>query len=94
MAQALIRNLDDDVAASYKAAAKANGRSYEAELRDVLVRNQPKVRMSREELIALSEELRSNTKPGPDSTPFIRWTRDTNNGKFDGPVYREPDAGD
>ena len=60
MAQALIRNLDDDVAAAYKAAAKANGRSYEAELRDVLVRNQPKVRMSREELIALSNALCAN----------------------------------
>ncbi len=94
MAQALIRNLDDDVAADYKAAAKANGRSYEAELRDMLVRNRPKQRKSREELIALSEALCANTKPGPDSTPYIRWMRDTNFGKSADADYQEPNAGD
>ncbi len=57
MAQALIRNLDDDVAADYKAAAKANGRSYEAELRDMLVRNRPITRMNAAGRRALGDDL-------------------------------------
>ena len=76
MAQALIRNLDDDVAAAYKAAAKANGRSYEAELRDVLVRHQPKVRMTPSERRVLGDQLAAHTKPGPDSTAIIGEARE------------------
>lgn len=93
MAQALVRNLDDAVVADYKAAAKANGRSLEAELRDLIERNRPRQRKSREELLALSERLSFKSKLGPDSTPFIRWSRDTNCGKLDGSEFEEPDAG-
>ncbi len=76
MAQALIRNLDDDVAAAYKAAAKANGRSYEAELRDVLVCNRPKTAMTPAERRVLGDQLAAHTKYGPDSTAFIREVRE------------------
>jgi antitoxin FitA len=93
MAQALVRNLDDDIVADYKAAAKARGRSLEAELRDLIVKNRPRHRKSREELIALSKALRANTKPGPDSTDYIRWMRDTNFGKWADTDYQDPDAG-
>jgi plasmid stability protein len=76
MAQALIRNLDDDVAADYKAEAKANGRSYEAELRDMLVRNRPKKRMTPAERRTLGDLLAASSKPGPDSTAMIREARE------------------
>lgn len=38
MANVLIRNLDEDVIGQLKAAAKANGRSLQAEIHDVLRR--------------------------------------------------------
>ena len=79
MAQALIRNLDDDLVADYRAAAKANGRSLEAELRDGLARSRPKRKLSREELIAMTQELWARTPDcaaAIDSTPYIRDMRD------------------
>jgi plasmid stability protein len=94
MAQALIRKLNDETLADFRAAAKEKGRSLEAELRDLIERNRPKRRKSREELLALADALASNSKMGSDSTPYIRWLRDTNGGKWDGSDYRESDAGD
>ncbi|MGZ8307970.1 MAG: FitA-like ribbon-helix-helix domain-containing protein, partial [Allosphingosinicella sp.] len=41
MAQALIRNIDDDLLADYREAAEANKRSLEAELREALRRARP-----------------------------------------------------
>ena len=79
MAQALIRKLDDDLLDDYRAAAKANGRSLEAELRDGLARSRPKRQMSREELTAMTNELWARTPDSAaamDSTPFIRAMRD------------------
>jgi plasmid stability protein len=79
MAQVLIRNLDDAVVADYKHAAAARGRSLEAELRDVLTAGRPKRRLSRPELIALSERLRAATPASAatiDSTDLIRADRD------------------
>ena len=76
MAQALIRNLDDDVAADYKAAAKANGRSYEAELRDMLVRNRPTIRLTPAGRRALGDELAARSAPGTDSTEILREARE------------------
>ena len=79
MAQALIRNLDDDLLADYRSAAKENGRSLEAELRDGLARSRPKRTMSREELIAMTHELWARTPDSAaaiDSTPYIREARD------------------
>ena len=76
MAQALIRNLDDDVAADYKAAAKANGRAYETELRETLVRHRPKIRLTPQEREDLSRKLTAGQKIGTDSTPIIREARE------------------
>jgi antitoxin FitA len=94
MAQALIRKLNEETLADFRAAAKEKGRSLEAELRDVLERNRPKRGKSRAELIALSDKLVSNSKREPDSTPYIRWSRDTNFGKWSAVDEYEPDAGD
>jgi plasmid stability protein len=93
MEQLIALKIDDDTAAAYKAVADAHGRSLEAELREVIETNRPKKRKSRDELIALSESLRAGQKMGADSTPYIRWARDTNCGKLDGSTYQEPDAG-
>ena len=76
MAQALIRNLDDDVAADYKAAAKANGRAYETELRETLVRHRPKRRLTPQEREELSRKLTAGQKEGVDSTLIIREARE------------------
>ncbi len=75
MAQALIRSLDDDVVADYKAAAKANGRAYETELRETLVRHRPKQRMTPTAWRAIADALAAKSKPGPDSTDNIREVR-------------------
>ena len=84
MAQALIRNLDDTLLDSYRRAAKANGRSLEAELRDALKRASPSPKRRTEELLALSRRLRAMTPEEPpqgDSTLIIRWYRDTDGGR-------------
>lgn len=85
MAQALIRNLDDELLDRYRAAAKAKGRSLEQELREALGRGEPSVEESVEELKRLSAGLRAmtpNEPPQGDSTLVIRWYRDTNGGRW------------
>lgn len=87
MGQALIRKLDDDTLAAYRAAAQAKGTSLEAELRDLIERNKPLMPKDREALGKLSRELRAMTPPdGPsadmDSTLLIRWDRDTDHGRW------------
>ncbi|MBA3896005.1 MAG: hypothetical protein H0X36_02460 [Sphingomonadaceae bacterium] len=87
MAQALIRKLNENTLAAYRASAEAKGRSLEAELREVLERNQPMRPKDPDYLEALSKRLRATTLDGPggtDSTPHIRWARDTNHGKLGG----------
>lgn len=78
MAQALIRNLEDDLLQDYRAAAKRNGRSLEGELRLALERMRPQMPASKEDLIALSRRLRAMTPPGPQtpSEVLIREARD------------------
>ena len=85
MSQVLIRKLAEDTLADYRAAAKASGRSLEAELRDLIERNRPLRRKSAQELLAMSERACSLTVGGrsSDSAPFIRWVRDTNGGRSD-----------
>jgi antitoxin FitA len=75
MAQALIRNLADDVVADYKAAARANGRSFEAELREILVRHRPKIRLTPAERRALGDRLAAESKAGGDSVALIHEAR-------------------
>ena len=87
MAQALIRKLGDDTIEDYRAAARAKGRSLEAELRDVIEANRPPRHKDSAALLRLSAELRAMTPPEGtgNSTPLIRWDRDTNHCKwFDG----------
>ena len=75
----LIRNLDDALLTDYRRAAKSNGRSLEAELREALAQARPKARMSKDELIALSLRLRAITPASAaamDSTEIIRQVRD------------------
>ncbi len=85
MAQALIRNIDDDLLNRYRALAKAKGNSLEQELREALQRAEPLVDTSVEELKRLSAELRAMTPSEPpqgDSTLVIRWYRDTHGGRW------------
>ena len=85
MAQALIRNIDDDLLNRYRALAKAKGNSLEQELREALQRAELLVDPTVDELKRLSAELRAMTPEGPateDSTLMIRWLRDTNGGRW------------
>ena len=85
MGQVLIRRLSDETLADYRAAAKANGRSLEAELRDLIERNRPLRKKSAAELHAISERACSLTVGGisSDSTPYIRSVRDTDGGRVE-----------
>src|SRR5437868_5184200 len=96
MEQAIIRKLKDGTLAPYRAVAKAKGTSLEAELREVIERNVPKLRKDPEALLALAKQMQAKTiGPGTDSTPYIRWMRDTNAGRMPGsPPYEDPDVGD
>lgn len=78
MAQALIRNLDDDLLDAYRQAAKRNGRSLEAELRDGLAKSRPKSRLSADELTALTHQLWEQVPESAraSSLPYIRAMRD------------------
>lgn len=85
MAQILIRHVDDEIVEAFKRKAKANGRSLEAELREILNRNLPdRGGMRRALALRVSSQLPDPT-PGPEGTEIIRWYRDTNGG-------RDPDA--
>jgi antitoxin FitA len=97
MAQALIRKINDETLADYRAAAAEKGRSLEAELRDLIERNRPRKRKDSAALLRLSAELQAMTPPaGPDtsdSTLLIRWDRDTNGGRWLDDGWNDDDAG-
>jgi antitoxin FitA len=96
MAQALIRKINDETLNDFRAAAKEKGRSLEAELRDLIERNRPKMQKDREALCKLAQHHQSMTVDGSlltDSTTFIRWDRDTNHGKWIDDGWAD-DAGD
>jgi len=65
MGQVLIRNLDDEVIEAFRASAKANGRSLEAELRDALRNAAPSFGPDRAELMELSRRLRATSISPP-----------------------------
>lgn len=72
--------LDDALVEDFRRAAADSGRTLEAELRDALTRLRPTRRLSKDELIALSERLRANTPAtarAVDSTLLIREDRDS-----------------
>ena len=76
MANVTIRNLGDEVVARLKARAKANNRSLEAELRDILIRSTES--MTRLELRILAERIAAKTRDRPqtDSVVLLREDRD------------------
>ena len=78
MAQALIRNLENDLLDDYRAAARRNGRSLEAELREALRRMRPHQPKARQALLEISRRLRAMTPnvPQTPSEQLIREDRD------------------
>jgi plasmid stability protein len=78
MAQALIRNLDANLLQDYRDAAKRNGRSLEAELRNALKVMRPIDAKRRRQLLAEADAIRAMT-PNVPQTPsevLIREIRD------------------
>lgn len=78
MAQALIRNLDDELLDDYRDAARRNGRSLEAELREALRMMRPITAANREKLIESARRIRAMTPDVPQtpSEQLIREARD------------------
>lgn len=79
MGQVLIRNLDDEVIAAYREAAKRNQRSLEAELRDALSRMKPRTERDIEAIRRRFLEIQAMT-PNVAQTPsevLQREARDT-----------------
>jgi antitoxin FitA len=79
MGQALIRNLDDELLADYREAAKANQRSLEAELREALRRARPLSPRRRETVLAKLAKIREATA-GRRQTPSEVLLRELRNG--------------
>lgn len=78
MAQTLIRNIDDELLSDYRDAAKRNGRSLEAELREALRVMRPITVRRRSELLAQADKIRAMTPDVPQtpSEELIRADRD------------------
>jgi plasmid stability protein len=93
MADALVRKIDEDLLADYRAEARANGRSLQAELHEGLKRGRPRRRLSKAELLKLSLKLTTGVPMTSDSTPFIRWSRDTDGGRHLGEGRPDADRG-
>jgi plasmid stability protein len=77
MASVTIRNLDDGVVERLKSKAKDNGRSLEAELREILLTEAR--RASTKEWLAEADRIAAMTpkdRPQTDSTILIREDRD------------------
>lgn len=75
MTSLLVRNLDDDVLKQLKAAAKAHGRSLQAEIHDVL-RNASARRMAETRRLSAQWLKRLNRRTHSDSTALVREDRD------------------
>jgi antitoxin FitA len=73
MAQVIIRNLDPEAVDRLKARAKRNGRSLEAELRDVLTRSA--AQSERDEFMTWLWENRPSGLPSADVVETIRQGR-------------------
>ncbi len=81
MAQMLVRNIDDEVAERFKARAKAEGKSAEQVLRELIDRYAAR---SVEERLAALDAIRATTigKPVVDPVSIIRQDRDTGHGRY------------
>jgi plasmid stability protein len=75
MANVLVRNLDDDVLDQLKAAAKAHGRSLQAEIHDVL-RNASARRLAETRRLSAQWLKRLRDSAQSDSTALIREDRE------------------
>lgn len=80
MAQALIRNIDDDLYSDYREAAKRNGRSLEAELREALRLARPISMKRRAEAIERAAAIRAMTPEGVKQTPSEQLVREDRDG--------------
>ena len=79
MAQMVIRNLDEELVADYRAAAARNRRSMEAEVREMLRIMRPKSPKRVEELLERLAKIRAMTPAGVKQTPsedLVREDRD------------------
>ena len=76
MATVTIRNLDGEIVERLKYKAKQNGRSLEAEVREIL--KQAADRKTTEELLAIADRIAAMTPdvPQTDSAELIREDRD------------------
>ena len=77
MANALVRELDDDVYERLKARAMGNNRSLEAELREILLAASKQVSMPEARARAAEIQQRLSGRTHPDSAELIRKDRDT-----------------
>lgn len=79
MAQALIRNIDDELLEDYREAAKLHDRSLESELRDALRRARPLTPRRRRKVLERLSELRAavgDVVPQTPSETLVREIRD------------------
>ena len=76
MANVLVRNLDDDTLRQLKAAAKAHGRSLQAEIHEVL-RNASARRLAETRRLSAQWLKRLRGSAQSDSSGLIREDRDT-----------------
>ena len=76
MANVLVRNLDDDTLRQLKAAAKAHGRSLQAEIHEVL-RNASARRLAETRRLSAQWLKRLRGSAQSDSSTLIREDRDT-----------------
>ncbi len=77
MANALVRDLDDQVYERLKARAVGNNRSLEAELREILVSASKQVSMAEARARAAEIRQRLSGRTHSDSAELIREDRDT-----------------
>ncbi len=75
MAQIIVRNLDDAVVERLKARAKANGRSLEAEVRQILEQS-AKVDMATARQMALEMRMKLKGRKFPEVVELIREDRE------------------
>jgi plasmid stability protein len=76
MANILVRNLDEDVVAQLKSAAKAHGRSLQAEIHEAL-RSASARRLAETRRLSIRWLRRLERSKHTDSTTLIREDRDT-----------------
>ena len=82
MAQVLIRNLDDELVDAYRQAAKRNGRSLEAQLREALWVMQPMTPKRVAQLRAEADRICAMTPDAP-QTPGEQLIREDRDGYRD-----------